>query len=242
MWLGVDAVTLANNHALDFGRDALLDTRAHLDRAGITSVGAGADQSRARAAGLVETAGVRLGLLGVTDHPADYAAGQHTPGVAYADLHTATPDWLLDSVTALRAQHLVTLVLPHWGPNMTRSPPVHVQAAATALTGAGASLVAGHSAHVFHGVRAGVCYDMGDFVDDYAVDPRLRNDLGLLFLVTLTETGPTGLAAVPLALDYCHTRLARDAEFTWIRDRFTRACAAFGTEVRVEGDRLVARW
>jgi poly-gamma-glutamate synthesis protein (capsule biosynthesis protein) len=43
--LGVDAVTLANNHALDYGPQALLDTLRHLERAGVAAVGAGADDS-----------------------------------------------------------------------------------------------------------------------------------------------------------------------------------------------------
>ena len=46
--LGVDAVTLANNHALDYGADALLDTLAYLDEAGIVTVGAGANEDIAR--------------------------------------------------------------------------------------------------------------------------------------------------------------------------------------------------
>src|SRR3954454_21392791 len=46
--LGVDAVTLANNHALDYGPQALLDTLCHLERAGIAAVGAGADAMCAR--------------------------------------------------------------------------------------------------------------------------------------------------------------------------------------------------
>jgi hypothetical protein len=44
---------------------------------------------------------------------------------------------------------------------------------------------------------------------------------------------------VPLALDFCHTRLAEGAEHAWIRRRFTAACAEFGSPVREEGDRLV---
>ena len=48
------------------------------------------------------------------------------------------------------------------------------------MRAAGATLVAGHSAHVFHGVADRVIYDLGDFIDDYATDPALRNDLGLL--------------------------------------------------------------
>src|SRR5947208_16146079 len=47
--LGVDCVSLANNHALDYGVEALLDTLAHLDAAGIAHVAAGADRAATRA-------------------------------------------------------------------------------------------------------------------------------------------------------------------------------------------------
>ncbi|MBV8734586.1 MAG: CapA family protein, partial [Solirubrobacterales bacterium] len=66
--LGVDAVTLANNHALDFGADALLDTLAHLEAAGIVAVGAGADESAARMPRVVHCGSLRLRLIGVSDH------------------------------------------------------------------------------------------------------------------------------------------------------------------------------
>jgi poly-gamma-glutamate capsule biosynthesis protein CapA/YwtB (metallophosphatase superfamily) len=46
------------------------------------------------------------------------------------------------------------------------------------LVQAGATLVAGHSAHVFHGVRDHVLYDLGDFVDDYAIDPLAATTSG----------------------------------------------------------------
>src|ERR671936_2919120 len=114
---------------------------------------------------------------------------------------------------------------------MTQAPIPRVRETAAALVAAGATLVAGHSAHVFHGVGGRVLYDLGDFFDDYAVDPLLRNDLGLLFLVDLDESGPRRLEAIPLKLDYCHTRLAEGEDAKWIRQRFRRACAALGTEV-----------
>jgi poly-gamma-glutamate synthesis protein (capsule biosynthesis protein) len=126
---------------------------------------------------------------------------------------------------------------------MVPSPLRYVERAAAALRAAGATLVAGHSAHVFHGVADGVVYDLGDFIDDYATDPSLRNDLGLLFLVTFDDRGqPTLLEAVPLALDYCHTRLAEPEEARWIADRFRAACADLGTEVTERGGRLVVDW
>jgi poly-gamma-glutamate synthesis protein (capsule biosynthesis protein) len=93
---------------------------------------------------------------------------------------------------------------------------------------------------VFHGVADSVVYDLGDFIDDYATDPVLRNDLGLLFLATFDDRGRLArLEAIPLALDYCSTRLAAREEADWVVDRFRRACIAFGTRVDQRGDRLV---
>lgn len=238
--LGVDCVTVANNHALDFGEDALLDTFEHLSAAGIAWVGAGADLERARRPAVVRSGGFRLGILGLTDHPADFAAGVGRPGTAYADLRRGVPEWVEQSVRTADA-HAV-LVTPHWGPNMTSRPVPHVSEAAAALLEAGATLVAGHSSHVFHGVGGRVLFDLGDFLDDYAVDPLLRNDLGLLWLVDIDEHGPHRLEAVPLALDFCHTRLADGDEASWVRRRFREACAELGTDVEERDGRLVVTW
>jgi poly-gamma-glutamate capsule biosynthesis protein CapA/YwtB (metallophosphatase superfamily) len=241
--LGTDCVTLANNHALDYGVDALADTLDHLAAAGIAAVGAGSDLDQARRPAVLSAGGLRVAVLGVTDHPADFAAGPGRPGVAFADLGRQVPDWLAALVREAGALADVTLVTPHWGPNMTAAPVRHVRRAAGALVDAGATLIAGHSAHVPHGVAGPVLYDLGDFLDDYRVDPRLRNDLGLLFLVTLDAAGPLRLEALPLKLEFCHTRLAAGEDAAWMRGRFRSACATLGTWV-VEGadGRLIISW
>jgi poly-gamma-glutamate synthesis protein (capsule biosynthesis protein) len=236
--LGVDCVTLANNHALDFGPDGLLDTFAHLESAGLAWVGAGVDLDQACTPAVLEAGGSRLGVIAMADHPADYAAAPARPGVAYADLgRRDLPDWLPEAIGGLDADAI--LVSPHWGPNMLAEPVAHVRAAARALLEAGATLIAGHSAHVFHGLDRRILYDLGDFLDDYAVDPKLRNDLGLLFLVDLDGDK---IEAIPLKLEFAHTRLADGDDAVWVRRRFREACAAFGTEVAEEDGRLVARW
>jgi poly-gamma-glutamate capsule biosynthesis protein CapA/YwtB (metallophosphatase superfamily) len=216
--LAVSCVTLSNNHALDYGTDALTDTFRHLGDAGIAWVGAGIDQRDARTPRVLEFDG--------TDRP----------GVAFADLRRGAPSWLLDTIRTLDTD--IVLVSPHWGPNMVAAPVPHVRDAADAFRAAGATLVAGHSAHVFHGVADHVLYDLGDFIDDYATDLNLRNDLGLLFLVTFEQATPTRIEAVPLALDYCRTRLARADEAAWIGRRLRRACGAFDTEVITREGRL----
>jgi poly-gamma-glutamate capsule biosynthesis protein CapA/YwtB (metallophosphatase superfamily) len=236
--LGVDCVTLANNHALDFGPDALLDTFAHLEAAGIAWAGAGANLDEAHTPVVLEAGGSRLGVIAAADHPVDYAAAPGRPGVAFVELRRGDPpDWLPEAIRGLEADAI--LVSPHWGPNMVAQPVAQVRAAAWALLGAGATLIAGHSAHVFHGLDRRVLYDLGDLLDDYAVDPQLRNDLGLLFLVDLDGDR---LEAIPLKLEVAYTRLAEGDDFAWVRRRFHEACAAFGTEVAAEDGRLVARW
>lgn len=247
--LGVDCVTLANNHALDYGAVALLDTLDHLHAAGIATVGAGCDVAEARRPVVLEAKGFRLAVTGLSDHPAEWEAGREQPGIAFDPLGPGThsgirdarlPAWLTESIGRLDAD--AVLVTPHWGPNMTTRPGPRIRAAARALLEAGATLVAGHSAHVFHGVERAVLYDLGDFVDDYARDPTLRNDLGLLFLVTLDRSGPIRLEAIPLTLEFCHTRVARGAEREWVRRRFTQACAELGTAVAEKDGRLVVEW
>jgi len=237
--LGVDAVTLANNHALDYGAVALLDTLEHLDAVGIAHAGAGAHAAAAREPVELQARGLRLAVVAACDHARDFAAADDRPGIAHADLKTAPlPPWLSAAIASAGQRADLVLASPHWGPNMAARPLGYVRRAAAGLRAAGATIVAGHSAHVPHGAAGQVLYDLGEFLDDYAVDPRLRNDLGLLFLVRLTASGPIALDAFPLALDYCRTRLADGDDATWILRRFATASAELGAEPILQSDRV----
>jgi len=231
---GVDCVTLANNHALDFGREALLDTFRHLRSAGVAWVGAGPDERAARAARRLTVGGERVSVIAASDHPAEYAAGPAGAGIAYADLQAGVPEWLTGALADTTG---IALCAVHWGPNMTTAPPPYVRRAARRLREAGATLTIGHSAHVPHGAADRVLYDTGDFLDDYAVDRVLRNDLGLLFLVEL-EGDRCRAEAVPLRLDFCHTRLAAGRDARLVTERFARACADLGGDAELVAGRV----
>nr|WP_297425757.1 CapA family protein [uncultured Actinotalea sp.] len=237
--LRVSCVTLANDHALDDGPDALLDTVDHVRRPGIAVVGAGPDVHSARAPAVLTADGLRVAVLGVADHPAEYAANGG-PGTAYADLAHGVPQWLLRDVQGADAD--VVLVTPHWGPNFVTEPVPAVRRAAGLLLDAGATLVAGHSAHVFHGVGERVLFDLGEALDDYAVDPVRRNDLGLLAVVVLDGPVPVRVEAVPLRIEHGRTRRATGDDAAWVAERFAAACADLGTPVRPGRDRLVVDW
>jgi len=229
--LGVTAVTLANNHALDYGTEALLDTLSLLDSAGVGTVGAGENEELARSTCRLRCGELWLRLAAFCDHPAAFAAGPDRPGVAFADLSSELPAWIDDAARPEPGGREAVLVMAHWGPNMILEPLLRVRRAADELLAAGVTLVAGHSAHVFQGVSGRVLFDLGDFIDDYAVDRRLRNDLGLLWLVELDADMPPRIQALPLGLDYCFTRVASPEESEWIAQRLRALCAPFGTAV-----------
>lgn len=239
--IGARAVSLANNHALDYEEEALDETLELLDGAGIAVAGAARNVDEARRGAVVEVEGRRVGLLSVSDHPEEFAAAAESAGIAYADLSRGIPDWVGDELARLEAECDVVVASPHWGPNMTTDPASWQREAAARLQEAGADAVAGHSSHVFHGVawgeRGPLLYDLGDALDDYAVDPHLRNDLGVM---VMWEPGADGvLELVGLYLDFCRTELATGREAEWIAARLDSACAKLGTRVeRVEEQRF----
>src|SRR5688572_20438014 len=100
---------------------------------------------------------------------------------------------------------------------MTRAPIPHVRQTAATLVEASATLIAKHSAHVPHSVGGQILYDLDNFLNDYAMDRRLRNDLSLLFIMTVNESNPVELKAIPLKLDFCHTHLADGTDAAWMR-------------------------
>jgi poly-gamma-glutamate synthesis protein (capsule biosynthesis protein) len=232
--IGVAAVGLANNHALDYEERALLDSLELLGEAGIATAGAGAGEAAARRGVIAQGAGTHVGLLAVSDHPHQYAAYADAAGIAHADLTRGPPSWLTAELQRLRAECGLVIAFPHWGPNMNPRTDGWQRKAAAEMLAAGATLVAGHSAHVFHGVgweeNSPVLFDLGDALDDYAVDPRLRNDLGVLALWR-PGNAATPVELVGLKLDYCRTDLAYGKEAEWIAARLADACGSLGSSV-----------
>lgn len=233
----IRAVSLANNHSLDYGEDALLDTLRCLDDSGIAHAGAGRCLKEAMAPAVIDAAGLRVGIVGVTDNEPPFAARDDRPGAYYSEVGApALLPALQEIVAGLRDDGAgLTVLSIHWGPNMVEVPPNRFRRFAHAAIESGVDLLHGHSAHLFQAVEAHrsglVLYDTGDFLDDYAVDPELRNDWSFIFLLDVDARGPHRLRLVPVRLSFAQVDLATGAEAEAIKSVMRRRCAAIGVRI-----------
>lgn len=244
---GIDFSSLANNHAGDFGSRGLLETIGALDGAGIRHAGAGATCEDAARPALLTTHGWRVAVLAFADYPREWAATADRPGINYARISTEPERFapVRASIAAARAQADFLVCSLHWGPNMRERPTPAFRGYARAVIEAGADVFWGHSAHVVQGVEIWhgkpILYDTGDFVDDYAVDPWLRNDLSALFVLEVLPPDVLRLELLPVAIDEMHVSCAKGDERAWFIDRFTQRCAEMGTQTELVNERIAVR-
>jgi poly-gamma-glutamate synthesis protein (capsule biosynthesis protein) len=243
---GVDLVSLANNHSLDFGRQGLLDTLDALTARGIASAGAGRTLEDALAPAVVERRGVRFGMAAFCDHQEDFAARADAPGIAYLDLDDegSARDGFQRSLDRMRALGVDWPILSlHWGPNMVWRPSPRFVRLARAAIDLGYAALFGHSAHVFHGIELykgrPIFYSTGDLVDDYAVDSEFENDCQLVFDVSLSGLAVEEIGAYPVFIESCRTEFATGPRFERIAERAARLSGEMGTSFVRDADRLV---
>jgi len=179
---GINVVSLANNHPLDFGPDGLEDTRAALDRAGVAYMGAGPNLRAARLPVIRETGGQRVAILGYSvTLPEHFYAGPDKPGTAFAHESHVRAD-----VAAARRQADIVIVAFHWGQEgKTQLRDYQVQLGRAAID-AGAAAVVGHHPHILQAVeryRDGVIlYSLGNFTfGSYSKDAQVSAVAELVF-------------------------------------------------------------
>lgn len=248
--VGVTWTTLANNHVLDYGDDALHDTLSALESAAIPYAGAGRTEDDAWQPSHVTVGGLDIALVAFTDNTPEFAADADEPGTAYVAIDPDDEACLervgnaLDAATRDGPDLFVASL--HWGPNMREYPSPAFQTFAHWLVENGVDIVHGHSAHVFQGVElyddSLVLYDTGDFVDDYAVDSELRNDRSFLFEVEVTTAGTVErlrLRPTEIADFAVHHAFASVA--SWCRETMRERSARFDTTFDRDEKSLVVR-
>lgn len=241
---GITAVTLANNHILDFSEEGLADTIRALESAGIQCTGAGMNEQEAAKPVILNCKGIRIGLLGFTDNEPGWKAGPGQCGINYIDVRSS-PDRgrALRAIGQLKEKADLVIVSIHWGPNMIERPNRHFMEFGRQMISGGADIIQGHSAHIFQGIeiyRQGlILYDTGDFVDDYVVDPYLKNDHSFFFIAELEKNTIRSLKLVPVLISQYQVNRANEKESRWSFNRMQEFSSEFGTRITDTGEVLL---
>ena len=163
---GIDVVNLANNHTLDYGVDALLDTFGHLDKQQIGYVGAGKNEAEAFAPQIQTIKGKRVAVIGLSHVLPNYRwyAGKNKPGLAHA--YSYEP--MLSYVKQAVAQSDITIAVMHWNLEYKDTPEPYARELAKKLIDSGVDAIVGSHSHSVMGVefykQVPIYYSVGNFV------------------------------------------------------------------------------
>lgn len=170
---GVDAVSLANNHTLDFGLQGLEDSFDALRNYGITWFGAGGNAAEA-AKPLVRAFRVgereaRIAVIGAFERRDSYEKYGFYASAGAGGANPLSPAAIAAQVAELRRVNpgIFIIAFPHWGSNYKwRSP--EQQVAGRALIDAGVDMVVGHHGHMLQEIEyyrdKWIVYGLGNFM------------------------------------------------------------------------------
>ena len=192
--MGIDIVSLANNHAMDYGREALADCFPALDNAGIRYVGAGENYERAKRLEIIESGGKKVGILAASRviPLADWNAGAERSGMFTA----YDPAALLQEIREGKEKCDVLVVYVHWGEERAEFPEEYQVTMAHQYIDAGADAVIGAHPHVMQGIEyykdRVIAYSLGNYI----FSPRTGDTA--LFSLKLKEDGTQEARLIPV--------------------------------------------
>lgn len=185
----LDAVSLANNHSGDFGREAFAEMLGRLHQAGLPYFGGGRNLSEAHEPLLIERKGLRIALLGYDEFfPRSFEAGDQHPGVAWSE-----DEQLRRDIRRAREVHHADIVIPfmHWGEEHQPRANDRQRELARLMVEAGADAVVGTHPHVVQDIEwhrgRPIVYSLGNFIFDGFDDAD--NNTGWVLRLELAKDG-----------------------------------------------------
>lgn len=206
--LGVDIVTLANNHTLDFGVQGLLDSCNTLEEANIKYVGAGENLEKAKEIEYMQVNGYQIAFIGasrVIPVP-DWNATSTKPGM----LTTYDPTVTLEQIKLAKENADYVVVYVHWGKEREEFPEQYQKNMGKQYVDAGADIVIGSHSHCLQGIEyykgKPIVYSLGNYIFGS------QSYQTALAVLTITETGSMELSLVPATATNGKTSLVSEPE------------------------------
>lgn len=200
--MGVDIVSLANNHALDYGSDALVDTFTTLEDIDMPYIGAGKDLDRAMEPVYITKNGMTIGYVSGSRvvYDVSWYATASRPGM----LATYDPANLIASIKEAKANSDYVVVYVHWGIEREEYPVDYQRTLAKQYIDAGADAVIGAHPHVIQGIEyyngKPIVYSLGNYwFSSYGVRSAFAE-------ITL-DNGEAILKMYPVYSEHCYTKI-----------------------------------
>lgn len=233
--MGVDIVSLANNHAYDYGETAFLDTLDILEDAAMPYVGAGRNLEEASSPVYFIINDIKIAIVSATqiermDNPDTKGATDTSPGV----FRCLNPDKLLEIVAQAKENSDFVVVYIHWGTENTAEPDWLQLDQAPKLVKAGADLIIGDHSHCLQPVQyvdgVPVIYSLGNF---WFNSKQLDT---CLIKATIDETGLKSLQFIPALQKDCTTSMLFDTE----KERVLSYMRSISPGVQIDGDGYIS--
>ena len=207
--MGVDMVTLANNHVYDYGDEAFLDMLDSFDEYKIPHIGAGHNISEAKKPYYFIINGYKFAFVSAT-RAEKYIM---TPGATEDSLgvfRCYDPTQLINTIKELRLKNDYVIPIVHFGKEDSHELEDEQVSSAKAYIDAGADVVVGHHAHTLQGIEIyndkPIIYNLGNFLfNDLVVDTAV-------FQIKLNENGEMEYYMIPAIQKNCSTSLLYDNE------------------------------
>ncbi|MGD9497221.1 MAG: CapA family protein [Armatimonadota bacterium] len=231
---GIDVVALANNHALNSGTEALLQTMQHLEKAGVAYCGAAPQRERSWEPCVFDVGGVLLGFIACTDLSFEHGS--------WCKVDKAMTEFARHIAEADRACDLLAVSI-HWGNEYEKEPTQRQKTVARAAIDAGADLIIGHHPHTLQGIGqyrgVPILYSCGNFVFDQREGERMES---AIFHLRWTEGEGWHLRTVPVWIPRarCGPIYPEPERAARIITRLAALSANLGVPVSVEANEGVA--
>ncbi len=192
---GFGVLCMANNHSMQHGREAFVETVDALRNAGIAVCGLAGASYRTVVPEVVDRNGLRIAFLGWSLRPRRYFAA----GPLYAEGYA---DDMLNDIRTARKTHDSVVVSLHWGDEFVDRPSPAEIGLAHDVMDAGADLLIGHHPHVLRGCerygRGWIIYSLGNFLGDMIWSDRMRDSA--IAECRLTPDGVRDLELLPVRI------------------------------------------
>jgi poly-gamma-glutamate synthesis protein (capsule biosynthesis protein) len=233
---GFNIISIANNHTLDWGRDAFIETKLHIEKNNMFPVGGGNNQQEARKTVVIERNGLKFAFLGYINMLLeDIPFLEDKPAPAWA-----TVDEIISEIKNVRDKVDFVIVSFHWGVEFQQYPTINQTQIAHKLIDEGADLIIGHHPHVLNRIEQYkgkyIVYSLGNFL---FYQRKLARTQSMIFGCSFNKTGIHSPYFIPIIIKNYKPCIAKGADAKKIMDVIGNLSKEYNVKLSLGKNRII---